>query len=184
MAGQSGQKRQPGRPASGIKPRRRSARGFTQASGLLTDRIRKAGAARGFAETRLLTQWEDIVGPTLAAIAIPEKVTYAKAGIGATLIIRANGAHGPELQMQLPQIRERVNACYGYNAISRVRITQTGAASVATPGMAEAQTPFQPSPKPAADPGKLRALDLDNVKDPGLRAALESLSEHVLSRTK
>ena len=153
--------------------------GFAQAGGLLASRVRTAGGSRGFSETRILTQWAEIVGPTLAAIARPAKVSYARSGFGATLTVVAQAAHGPELQMQLPTIRERVNACYGYNAISRVRITQVDRSA----GFAEPQAKFtHDAPKPAPDPGKVATLGLNNVKDDGLRDALERLSTSVLTR--
>jgi len=155
-------------------------RGFAHAGGLLATRVRAAGSSRGFSEARILTNWEEIVGKTLAAIARPAKVSYARAGFGATLTVIAQPAHGPELQMQLPTIRERVNACYGYNAISRVRITQVDRAS----GLAEPQEPFRhDAPVPQADPAKLQTLGLDTVKDEGLRSALENLSTNVLAKT-
>lgn len=155
--------------------------GFAQAGGLLASRVRAAGSTRGFSETRILTQWAEIVGPTLAAIAQPAKVSYARGGFGATLTVIARAAHGPELQMQLPAIRERVNACYGYNAISRVRITQVNRAS----GLAEPKPEFVHDAPPAkADPQKIATLGLDNVKDDGLRDALERLSTSVLTRTQ
>ncbi len=158
---------------------RKSTRGFAHAGGLLAQRVRAAGSTRGFSEARILTNWQEIVGPTLAAIARPAKVSYAKKGFGATLTIIAEAARGPELQMQLPAIRERVNACYGYNAISRVRITQVDRMA----GFSETQSEFlhdQPAPQP--EPAKLEALGLDNVKDIGLRHALEQLSKAVLTR--
>lgn len=159
---------------------KRGTRGFAHAGGLLARRLREAGSSRGFSETRILTNWAEIVGPEIARIAKPAKVGFAKSGLGATLTIVASGAHGPELQMQVPTIRERVNACYGYNAISRVRITQVDRHA----GFAEQQTAFD-SPKPetpTADPTKVAALGLDNVKDDGLRQALEQLSTSVLSK--
>ncbi|TMV57313.1 DUF721 domain-containing protein, partial [Thioclava sp. BHET1] len=49
-------------------------RGFEQTSGLLKERIRAAGETRGFAVTRLLTHWAEIVGPEIAPLAVPVKV--------------------------------------------------------------------------------------------------------------
>ena len=43
----------------------RKSRGFMQTGGLLKTRIRSASESRGFAETRLLTHWEDIAGPAM-----------------------------------------------------------------------------------------------------------------------
>ena len=108
-----------------MKQRRFSTtRGFAQASGLLQSRIRGASEARGFAVTRLLTHWAEIVGEDTARIAQPVKVGYGRDGLGATLTLLTTGAQAPMLSMQCEAIRERVNACYGYRAIAKVRITQ------------------------------------------------------------
>ncbi|MGB3278029.1 MAG: DUF721 domain-containing protein, partial [Pseudorhodobacter sp.] len=115
----------------------RRMRGFEAASGLLKERIRTAGEARGFAVTRLLTAWAEIVGADVAAITRPVKVGYGKGGLGATLTLLTTSANGPMVQMQLPAIKEKVNACYGYAAISRITITQT-----APSGFAEGQAEF------------------------------------------
>lgn len=160
-------------------PRRR--RGFEAASGLLRDRIRQAGESRGFAVSRLLTHWPEIVGADIAAIARPVKISYPRDGFGATMTLLTTGASAPILQMQLPVIREKVNACYGYNAISRLAVTQTAAT-----GFAEGQVAFAPAPERAVapDPAVSRAsLSLSrDVQSPDLRAALAALGEKVLSR--
>ena len=161
------------------QPRRR--RGFEAASGLLRDQIRAAGESRGFAVSRLLTHWPEIVGQEVAAMARPVKVSYSKGGFGATLILLTTGASGAILQMQLPVIREKVNACYGYNAISRISVTQT-----APIGFSEGQVAFAhaPKPEPPADPALVRAAAAlsDGVHDDDLRSALAALAEKVLSR--
>ncbi len=161
---------------------RRSGRGFRPASGLLKERIRAAGESRGFAVSRLLTHWAEVVGEDIAAMALPVKVGFARDGFGATLTLLTTGAAAPLLQMQLPKIREKVNACYGYNAISKVVITQT-----APTGFAEGQVAFTPKSVPEAAPpdpattARARTLS-GEVSDPMLRAALEALGEKVLSR--
>ncbi|SPH23813.1 hypothetical protein DEA8626_02885 [Defluviimonas aquaemixtae] len=164
------------------KGAKRRARGFEAASGLLKDRIRRAGESRGFVVSRLLTHWPEVVGEEIAAMARPVKVGYGREGFGATLMLLTTGAAAPVLQMQLPKIREKVNACYGYNAISRVTITQTAPA-----GFAEGQVQFAPAPPnapPETDPAvRQRAAALSgDVHDLRLRAALEALGEKVLSR--
>lgn len=160
----------------------RRMRGFEAASGLLRDRIRTAGEARGFAVTRLLTHWAEIVGEDLARTTQPVKVGYTREGLGATLTILTQGASAPMVEMQKDRIRQRVNACYGYNAISRVALTQTSGAAVMG-GFAEEQTPFA---GPRRDPAVVaKATETAaGVADPTLRAALETLAGHILSRSK
>lgn len=158
---------------------------FRRADSLLSTQIRKVGEKRGFAVTRLLTHWEEIVGSDIAAIARPVKVSYGhKSGLGATLTILTTGANGPMLEMQKDRIRERVNACYGYAAIARVLLTQTAPTGFAE-GAAEFQHRPQAAPKlPAKTPEiEARARDMaQDVHDEGLRAALQSLGESILSK--
>ncbi|MXU64844.1 DUF721 domain-containing protein [Oceanomicrobium pacificus] len=162
----------------------RGRRGFVQTGALVGKRIRGATEKRGFSELRLLTHWTEIAGPDLSRIARPVKVSYARDGFGATLTLLAHGAYGPELDMQLPAIRDKVNACYGYNAIARVRVTQTS-----SHGFAEDQAGFDGAPPrrpsaPEPDPERLQALDKDlsELSDPGLKAALERLGRNILAR--
>ena len=162
---------------------RRRSRGLESAAGLIRDRIRAAGESRGFAVTRLLTHWAEVAGEEIAAMALPVRIGYGREGFGATLTLLTTGAAAPLLQMQLPTIRDRVNACYGYNAISRIVVTQT-----APSGFAEGQVAFAPAARPAtiSDPAmRARASAIsDGVCDETLRAALEALGERVLSRPR
>lgn len=156
--------------------------GFKAMSGLIQTRVRGAGEKRGFAVMRLLTHWEEIVGPEMSKLATPVKMGYGREGFGATLTILVTGANAPMVQMQLPQIRERVNGCYGYAAVSRVAITQT-----APVGFHEGRTPFDGPAKiekpPVTEEVKKASADLsDGVEDEGLRQALDLLARNVLSR--
>lgn len=158
-------------------PISRRMRGFESAATLLTSRIRTAGEARGFAVSRLLTAWDEIAGDA-AKMTKPVKVSYGREGLGGTLTLLVMTAHAPMVQMQIPKLIERVNAAYGYAAISRITLTQTAAT-----GFAEGQTPFA-APKKAPDPVVVaKAHDLAApVQDDSLRAALELLGKNVLTR--
>ncbi len=153
---------------------------FKQAGALLAKRIRSVGEKRGFAETKLLTHWAEICGPDLAAIALPVKISYARDGFGATLMLSCEGARATEVQMQVETIRARVNACYGYNAISRVRLTQTDSA-----GFAEAQRSFTGPDKPETTPQPIApaaAQVAQTVANDALRLALARLGTNILNR--
>jgi hypothetical protein len=160
---------------------KRRARGFAQAGGLVQAQIRKAGEARGFAVSRLLTHWAEVVGTDIARLCRPVRVNYGKGGIGATLTVLARGAAGPILQAQLPDIRARVNACYGYNAVAQIRITQTAAEGFAEPQAGWGGQPAAPQ-QPGPEHGAAAADIAHGVTDPDLRAALAGLGARVLSR--
>ena len=168
-------------PSYDSAPTRRM-RGFEAASGLLKEPIRHAGEKRGFAMTRLLTHWAEIVGEDMARITRPVKVGYGREGMGATLSLLCAAAHAPMVQMDLPRMTERVNAVYGYRAIARISLTQTAAT-----GFAEGQAQFAPAPKAAApqlDPeiAAEAARTAAPVQDEGLRTALEALAQNILTR--
>ena len=144
-------------------------------------RIRGTTESRGFAQSRVLTHWAEIVGEATAKIAHPVDVGYAKGGFGATLTVLTSGAQAPMLEMQKEQIREKVNACYGYNAIARIRITQTAAT-----GFAEGQLAFDHGPRAARGPkpeAKAAAETLAApVENEELRAALKALGANVINK--
>ncbi len=186
-------------------------KGFLQAGSLLEVGLRQSMAKRGFGESRVLTHWAEIVGADIARIAEPLKLNYPKDGFGADLVVLCVGANAPLVQMQIPDIIERVNSCYGYRAITRVKVTQTrgkhtggkhAGASVAhavmsqsaprglvpsgpaPSGFAEEATPFQHRTK--ADILRVSKKQdmhraLANVQNPALKTALESLGESVFS---
>ncbi len=169
-------------PDTNAKSNKRLSRGFVQTGGVLNASIRKAGEKRGFAQSRLLTHWAEIVGPSIAAMTEPVKVSYGRDAFGATLTLLTNGANAPVVQVELPRIREKVNACYGYAAISHIRITQTAAT-----GFAEQQAPFATAgAPPKADPAKTAEIDasLGDVASDNLRSALAVLGRNIISRNQ
>ena len=169
--------------APSASPARRK-RGFEPAATLLKERIRACGETRGFAVSRLLTAWPEIVGEKTATMTRPVKIGYSKGGMGATLTLLVSSAHAPMVQMQLPSIREKVNGCYGYNAISRIHLTQTAATGFSE-GQAEFSGASKAPPRPT-DPAILAEANRTaaGVGDAGLRSALAQLTENFLKRTK
>jgi hypothetical protein len=156
--------------------------GFTRAATLVQTRIRKAGESRGFAVSRVLTHWAEIVGEDLARVCRPVGISHAKGGMGATLTVLTTGPQAPMLDMARDRIRDRVNAAYGHRAVSHVRITQTSAH-----GFAEAQAAFAGLPREAGpDPAVQAQAEAvaSGIADTELRLALAALAANVLTRRK
>lgn len=162
-------------------PVARRRRGFQQAAILLADRVQKAAEGRGFAVARLLTHWPEIAGPQLAAMTRPVRISHQRGGFGATLTLLTSGPAAPLVEMQLPQLRERVNACYGYNAVQRIMLTQTAAT-----GFAEGRAVFAPAPAqaPAPDPQVRQQADqiARQFDDPALADAMARLAVNIAIR--
>ena len=152
--------------------------GFKKAAAHVESRIRKGAESRGFSVSRVLTNWADVVGAEVAKVCDPVDMRYGRAGLGATLTLCTTGARAPMIEMQKEAIRARVNAVYGYAAVGKIRITQT-----APTGFAEDQASYAPPPKRSAEPSPEIKASAAAIRDPELRAALETLGANVYSRS-
>lgn len=86
---------------------------------------------RGFANARLFSQWEAVVGARLAGMAVPEEVKWRRGREGGgTLILGCRSGDALELQHMHGIIMERINGFLGWPAIAAVRL-QTGRRMVA-----------------------------------------------------
>lgn len=168
-----------------MKPRRSLTKGFKRTGSVLSAQICRTSETRGFAVSKVLTHWIEIAGEDIAAIARPVEITYGHKGLGATLTVLTTGAQAPMLEMQKEGLRARVNAVYGYNAISRLRITQTAAT-----GFAEGQADFSyasrktQKPAPSAETCRAAQDAARPIANDDLRLALEQLGRNVLTKTK
>lgn len=151
---------------------------FVPAADLVAKDVRAVGEARGFQATRLLTHWAEIVGEGTAAVARPLQVSQRRGQPGATLTILALGPAALRLEMDQERIRERVNACYGYAAVARIRIRQAGPGDFAPPP--EGPAPAAPDPALQAE----AAAAAEGVADTQLRLALAALAANVLRKPR
>ncbi len=160
-------------PARKDKPAR--SRGFRQAGTLIAEQTRTAAARRGYVEARLKALWPDIAGPEIAAVARPLRLVAARGPSGGLMTLGVHGANGPQLQMLLPLIRERINAALGPGVVGRIQLAQSG----------EPEPP-PPAPEAPAAPPDISdfAGALSSIGDPDFRAALETLARNVVSRSR
>jgi hypothetical protein len=146
---------------------------FTPVAGKALERF-------GFAYGELIANWAAIVGHELATVSAPERVRWPKGGEagngrgrGGMLVVAVEGGHAIDLQHDSVRIIERINAYYGYEAITGLKIHQT-----------RVKKDLRPRPVTAAVPEKeaerLRAR-LETIADDRLRAALERLGQGVLA---
>jgi len=128
---------------------------------------------RGFAEARILSDWPVIVGERFAAVTLPEKLTFPRGGAGGgkrdgLLQVRVGAPLATELQHLEPQIIERINGYFGYNAVARLKLVQ---------GPVTPPSPPPVEPPSQADAATERAMNemTAEVADTGLREALTDL---------
>ena len=123
----------------------------------------------GFVQSSVVSRWPEIVGPHHARICAPESIRFAPGekseGILQLVVVPA---HAPLIQHVIPEIIERVNRFFGYNAVAKVKLRQ---GEVKVPRAKDRTAP--PSLKPI--PLEL-GESLRDIGDPELRTVLESLA--------
>lgn len=81
---------------------------------------------RGFAQSRLLTDWEKIIGQELAKVSYPLRISYEyqrnKEGI---LHLQVSSGWGLTFTHSMDLLLNRINNYFGYKAIGRIICHQT-----------------------------------------------------------
>lgn len=145
-------------------------------SDLMPEVGRTAFRRFGFVQSSVVTRWPEIVGARHARVCSPESIRFPPGeksdGILQLVVVPA---HAPIIQHVIPEIIERVNRFFGYNAVARVKLRQ---GAVAPP----------PGDKPRSAPPSLRPVPIElgeslrDIGDPELRAVLESLARSMAAR--
>lgn len=165
-------------------------RGTRHAADAASSVMSAVAERKGFAETRVLTRWVEIVGPELSSRCRPVTVKYgSNRAMAATLVVEADGGRAAEVTHLGPKLIERVNQYYGYRAIGRISVRQ-GVRTAA--GFAEGQKAFEgqhgtstAAPSEPTDTDRRRAEQLTkSIQTPELRDALARMGSHVLARSR
>jgi hypothetical protein len=125
---------------------------------------RPAFRKRSPAGAQVLADWAQIVGPALAAVTTPLRLSAG------TLTLACAGPVAMELQHLAPELIARINGQLGRAAVERLRFVQ----QAGTPGPRPAPPPSTPGVVPT--PVRERLSDLPEGE---LRQALEKLAGRV-----
>ena len=129
----------------------------------------------GFVQSSVVSRWREIVGAQYARVSSPESIRFphGKRADG-TLTMIVSGAHAPMMQHVAPDIVERVNRFFGYEAVAKIVMRQGTIARA--PDTIPSR--LEPAPMPVDLGDSLRT-----VGDPELRAVLESLARGVAANS-
>tara|TARA_R110002020_G_scaffold110627_5_gene255496 strand:- start:10676 stop:11188 length:513 start_codon:yes stop_codon:yes gene_type:complete len=157
-------------------------RGSVQIAEIANGLIDPILARRAGINTLLLGSWDEIAGEQFAGFSRPERIRWPRqdgpdeTGGGfspGVLTIACEGARALFLMHQEAELIARVNAFFGFPAITQIRIVQK---AIHTPTR-------KPRARPLDANEKRRLADmLETVEDPRLREALERLGAGVISR--
>ncbi|MBX6375770.1 MAG: DUF721 domain-containing protein [Acetobacteraceae bacterium] len=121
------------------------------------------------AAAQILADWPEVVGPALAAVTVPRRLTRG------TLTLACSGPVALELAHLAPQLIARINAHCGRVVVQRLSFVQKPPAPGATGTMGGVRAP---GAAPAPVPPRV-AQALGRVAGAELRAALEKLAQGV-----
>ena len=152
-----------------VKPPKNRLNKMRRLSTMIEPMVAPSANERGFAISRLISHWHDIVGDT-AAWCRPADIHFPRGSRNnGTLKLQIASGRGPQAQAMSAQIIDQVNAAFGYKAVGRITLVQNLPPS----------TPKTPPKKPAtiSDAPDIWTLDekLKHIKSPELRAALRRL---------
>lgn len=159
-------------------------------AGIVPRITEKSFEKHGFAAASLIMDWSSIVGRERAHDTRPLKLKWPR-GVdkfaeqadadrgrpGATLILQVDPAAALEVQYQAAHLIERINAYFGYRAVSELRIQQEPI---------EAPTP-DTRPPTSPDPPSTQQVSTEATREPAtdpLAAALERLGRHVKASSR
>jgi hypothetical protein len=127
--------------------------------------VRPAFRRRAPATAQVLADWEAIVGPAVAAVTTPRRLSAG------TLTIACSGPVAMELQHLSAALINRINAHLGEIAVRQLRFVQN---AVPTPVSL-------PLPPPGPDIAAAAKRAVADLPEGGLRDALEALGRAVLA---
>ena len=154
-----------------VRPYQRPRGGQARAMGDLVPQIGRAAFRRyGFVQSSVVTRWQEIVGPHHAKVCMPEAIRFPPGEKNEGILqLVVMPAHAPLIQHVIPEIIERVNRFFGYNAVSRVKIRQGVVKAPADNSRPKAPPSLKPIPMELGD-------SLRDIGDQELRTVLESLA--------
>lgn len=81
---------------------------------------------QGLAGTKIISEWESIIGKKLAGHCIPQKLSFPTGTrTGGTLSIAVENGFATELQHMQHIIIDRIATYFGYKAVTRIAITHS-----------------------------------------------------------
>ncbi|WP_374762549.1 DciA family protein [Komagataeibacter xylinus] len=149
--------------AAAPEPPRRAFRARSMAA-LLPQISQPVFRKQSAAAVQVMTDWADIVGPHLAALTVPRKLSAG------TLTVGCQGPVAMELQHLAPTVIARINTTCGHGVVKRLKMVQD---LLALPQQAPSPAPPRTPPPP---------VEIDDMPDGPLKEALASLGGWLRAR--
>lgn len=151
----------------------REYRGKKSFSNLYNDLTKATFVKHGFANQKIASNWQNIVGETIAKYTLPQKIVFKPNSTRAGVLHIGVSNPGLSLELQAKEtfIVDKISTFFGYQAVSRIKVNIDRSASNSNkPSKAAA-------PKTSISKKEAEKLlkQLEAIKNPELKATLEEL---------
>ncbi len=151
-----------------------SRKGVQKIGNVIENLTKPAFKTHGFANQKIITYWAQIVGATLAKFTIPQKIVFPphQTRAGTLYIGVTNPGLSLEIQAQESRIVERIAAFFGYQAVSRIKV------SIAR-FKVEKEALVSAAPKHMVSKKEMKAItsQLSKISDKALQSQLQRLAD-------
>ncbi len=130
---------------------------------------------RGFHDQALLRHWQEFVGEEFASLCQPRELK-SRRGQGAVLSVECMSAYAAELGVRSEELRMRINAGLGFDAVSVIKIHHQHLGFEKERQPVHAVKAENKSEAEIAIPDNLEK-DVSAVENSALRASLENFSK-------
>lgn len=160
---------------------KRSASGLNMLAAETLPFLKKIMSQKATMTVDVLLFWEQIVGEELSTYTFPEKISFRnkERTNGILHVAVANGAFALELQHREKFVLDKVNAFFGYQAVSSMRIRQ----NISALSVKKCQFNQPKSKKKLVSKEEQNYIEqiTTGMEDTDLQKQLQSLGEWVLS---
>lgn len=140
----------------------------------------KALGRRAAALVTLLEHWPAIMGAAFARHTTPERLAFPRGRDDAAVLhLRVPSALAASVQHAEPRLLERINGCFGYRAVGRLKLIHMPPAR--PPRRCRTDTRLPPVSEATPPLPAVSAATAD-IADPELRNALMRLGSAILAR--
>ena len=159
----------------------RKTRDLTALSKTILPITKNIFGKKGFMEIEILTNWDKIVGEELADYSFPQKIDFKRGekNNGVLHLQVPSGAFALEIQHRERYILDKINAYFGYNAVTAVKIRQNGSLNLHE----EKRDEYEPPKTNLVTPEEKNYIEslAEDIKSAKLKEILTKLGQSIFN---
>ena len=159
----------------------RSGKGFQSVAASFAPTAKRLFGKNGFVELDIITNWQEIVGETLAEHSQPQSIDFKRGqrNDGVLNIAIDSGAFALEIAHKKKNIIEKINTYFGYAAVSDLHILQIN--NITFAGKTEQSTGNKKTLVTLKEQNYIESQTAE-IENPQLKAALQKLGNNILNK--